>query len=41
MIAGFAMYPLGKIVTRRVKEVSAGMWILFVLSLLFFIFYKY
>jgi AGZA family xanthine/uracil permease-like MFS transporter len=41
MIVGFALYPLGKIVTRRTKEVPAGMWILFVLSLLFFVFYKY
>jgi len=41
MIAGFAIYPLGKIVTRRTKEVSAGMWILFILSVLFFVFYKY
>jgi len=41
MIAGFAVYPLGKLVTRRTKDVSAGMWILFVLSLLFFAFYKY
>jgi len=41
LIAGFVLYPVGKLVTRRVKEVAPGMWILFALSVLFFIFYKY
>ncbi|MFZ1948033.1 MAG: NCS2 family permease [bacterium] len=41
MIVGLAIYPLGKIVTRRTKEVPTGMWILFALSMLFFVFYKY
>ena len=41
LIAGFVLYPIGKLVTLRHKEVSPGMWILFVLSVLFFVFYKY
>jgi len=41
MIAGFAIYPLGKIVARRAKEIPTGMWVLFLLSVLFFVFYKY
>lgn len=41
MIAGFAVYPIGKIVTGRVREVPKGMWVLFALSVIFFVFYKY
>jgi AGZA family xanthine/uracil permease-like MFS transporter len=41
LIAGFVLYPIGKLVTRRHAEVSPGMWILFVLSVLFFVFYRY
>ena len=41
LIAGFVVYPIGKLVTGRHREVPAGMWILFVLSVLFFVFYKY
>ena len=41
MIAGFAVYPIGKIVTGRVREVPRGMWVLFALSIIFFVFYKY
>ncbi len=41
MTAGFVAYPILKIFSGRFKEVHIGMWILFVLSLLFFIFYPY
>ncbi|OHD66672.1 MAG: guanine permease [Spirochaetes bacterium RBG_13_51_14] len=41
MTAGFVSYPLIKIFAGKVKEVSAGMWVLFVFSLAFFIFYPY
>jgi AGZA family xanthine/uracil permease-like MFS transporter len=41
MIAGFAVYPIGKVVTGRVREVPKGMWVLFALSITFFVFYKY
>ena len=41
LIAGFVLYPIGKVVTGRRREVSGGMWILFALSVLFFVFYKY
>lgn len=39
--AGFVLYPLGKIVTGKVREIKAGLWILTALSLLFFIFFPY
>lgn len=38
---GFVMYPLAKIFAGRWREVSAGMWILAILSALFFVFYPY
>jgi adenine/guanine/hypoxanthine permease len=41
MTAGFVMYPFFKIITGRYKELSAGIWVLAILSLLFFIFYPY
>ncbi|UCG60387.1 MAG: NCS2 family permease [Candidatus Zixiibacteriota bacterium] len=39
--AGFVVFPIMKIFAGKVREVNAGMWILAVLSLLFFIFYPY
>ncbi len=39
--AGFAVYPIMKIFAGRVREVTAGMWILAAISILFFIFYPY
>ena len=39
--AGFLLYPLGKIVTGKAREIRPGLWILTALSLLFFIFYPY
>ena len=39
--AGFVLYPLGKLVSGRVREIKAGLWVLTGLSLLFFIFYPY
>jgi adenine/guanine/hypoxanthine permease len=41
MTAGFVLYPLFKILTGRIREVNAGMWILGGLSLLFYVFYPY
>lgn len=41
MTAGFVIYPLLKLLSGRVKEVSPGLWILGAISLLFFIFYPY
>lgn len=41
MTAGFVIYPLIKILSARVREVHPGMWILFFLSVLFYIFYPY
>jgi adenine/guanine/hypoxanthine permease len=39
--AGFVLYPLGKIVTGKIREIKPGLWILTALSLLFFIFFPY
>lgn len=41
MTAGFVSYPVIKLFAGRVREVNAGMWILFAFSLAFFIFYPY
>ncbi|NWF50615.1 MAG: NCS2 family permease [Ignavibacteriaceae bacterium] len=41
MTAGFVIYSLIKVLSGRYREVSAGMWILTLLSCLFFIFYPY
>ncbi len=41
LTAGFVVYPLMKIVTGEIKKVAPGMWVLFIFSLLFFIFYPY
>ncbi len=41
MTAGFVSYPIIKLFAGRIREVNAGMWILFVFSLAFFIFYPY
>ena len=39
--AGFVLYPLFKLAAGRRREVSAGLWVLCALSLLFYIFYPY
>ena len=39
--AGFVLYPFCKLVSGRLKEVRAGLWVLTALSLLFFVFYPY
>ena len=39
--AGFVLYPVCKIVSGRVRELKAGLWVLSALSLSFFIFYPY
>ena len=41
MTAGFVMYPLFKVLTGKIREVKPGLWVLAVLSLLFFVFYPY
>jgi AGZA family xanthine/uracil permease-like MFS transporter len=39
--AGFVLYPVCKIVSGRVRELKPGLWVLAILSLLFFVFYPY
>ena len=39
--AGFVLYPLFKMVSGRMNEIKTGLWILALLSLLFYIFYPY
>jgi AGZA family xanthine/uracil permease-like MFS transporter len=41
MAAGFVLYPLFKIISGRYKEMNWGIWILFGLSVLLFLFYPY
>jgi len=41
MTAGFVVYPLFKTLAGRINEVKPGLWVLAVLSLLFFLFYPY
>ncbi|MBI4721553.1 MAG: NCS2 family permease [Candidatus Stahlbacteria bacterium] len=39
--AGFVLYPIFKLISGRKKEIHPGLWVLFVLSLIFYIFYPY
>lgn len=39
--AGFVLYPLAKLISGRREEIHPGLWVLAVLSLLFFTFYPY
>jgi len=41
MTAGFITYPLLKILSGRSREIHAGMWILLLFSVAFYIFYPY
>ncbi len=41
MTAGFVLYPIFKVFSGRTRELTAGTWILFAISLLLFIFYPY
>jgi AGZA family xanthine/uracil permease-like MFS transporter len=39
--AGFILYPICKIADGKASELRSGLWVLTILSLLFFIFYPY
>ncbi|MCP4583621.1 MAG: NCS2 family permease [candidate division Zixibacteria bacterium] len=41
MTAGFILYPLLKLFSGRTRELTAGIWILFAISVLLYIFYPY
>jgi len=41
MTAGFVLYPIFKVFSGRTRELTVGVWILFAISLLLFIFYPY
>ncbi|MGC8928623.1 MAG: NCS2 family permease [Myxococcota bacterium] len=41
MTAGFVIYPLIKLLTGRIKEIPSGLWVLFAISAIFYIFYPY
>lgn len=41
MTAGFVAYPLFKVLSGKFSEIKAGLWILAVMSLLFYVFYPY
>jgi AGZA family xanthine/uracil permease-like MFS transporter len=39
--AGFVMYPILKVVAGRWREIHPGLWVLFGISVLFYVFYPY
>jgi len=39
--AGFVLYPIFKLIAGKWKDIHPGLWVLFVLSVLFYIFYPY
>ncbi len=41
MTAGFVLYPIAKLVGGHKKEIHPAMWILFTVSILFYVFYPY
>jgi adenine/guanine/hypoxanthine permease len=41
MTAGFVLYPLFKVLTGKMRDIKPGLWVLAILSLLFFVFYPY
>lgn len=41
MTAGFILYPFFKFISGKYKEIHPGLWVLGILSLLFYIFYPY
>lgn len=41
MTAGFVVYPLLKVLDGKYKAVNPGLWVFFILSLMFFVFYPY
>ena len=41
MTSGFVLYPVTKFFAGKIKEVKTGMWVLFLFSLLFYVFYPY
>ncbi|MEN8193367.1 MAG: NCS2 family permease [Bacteroidota bacterium] len=41
MTAGFVLYPIAKLVGGKSEEIHPAMWILFSVSILFYIFYPY
>ena len=41
MTSGFIVYPLVKVIAGKGKEVSGAIWVLAVVSILFFVFYPY
>ncbi len=41
MTAGFVVYPVIKLATGKFREIKFGMWVLFMFSVLFYIFYPY
>jgi AGZA family xanthine/uracil permease-like MFS transporter len=41
MTSGFIVYPLVKVIAGKGKEISGAIWVLAVVSILFFVFYPY
>lgn len=41
MAAGFFLYPIFKLISGKSKELSPAIWVMFVISILLFVFYPY
>jgi AGZA family xanthine/uracil permease-like MFS transporter len=41
MAAGFFLFPIFKLISGKTEELSPGVWIMFIISILLFIFYPY
>ena len=41
MAAGFVLYPLFKLFAGKTRDLNAGMWVMFLIAILLFIFYPY
>lgn len=41
MAAGFFLFPIFKLISGKTEELSPGVWVMFIISILLFIFYPY
>ncbi len=41
MAAGFFLYPILKVISGKSRELSAGVWLMFIISIMLFVFYPY
>ena len=41
MAAGFFLYPIFKVITGKAKELTSGIWVMFAIAIILFLFYPY